>query len=99
MLLGFTVIAAFIGLIPGGHFILIPMEIYLVYSTSKKYDAFNFLEFIVMSGVLIAATTFLGGLATFLHVIPVIGQLANSIVAAGVMYGIGYTAEDHYSKK
>ena len=99
MIVTFTIIAAIIGLVPGGHFILIPMEIFLVYRISQNHNAFDFLQFIVMTGVLIAATGFLGGLASFLHVIPVIGQLANSIVAAGVMYFIGSTAENYYSKK
>ena len=95
----FTIVAAFVGLIPGGHFILIPMEIYLVYRIAQNHNEFDFLQFIVMSGVLIAATGFLGGLASFLHTIPIFGQISNSIEAAGVMYFIGNTAENYYSKK
>lgn len=99
MVTAFTVVAFLVGFIPLGSFILIPMEVYLVYAISKKHDAFDFLHFIVITGVLIAASGFLKGLASFLHAAPVFGQFANSIVAAGVMFAIGKTAEDYYSKK
>ena len=98
-----TVALAFIGavvaFIPGGAFLLIPMELFLLYSIMKKYNAFDFIPFIGLSAALICVSGFLKGLAFFLNGIPIIGQLANSFVAFAFIMAIGYMAEDHYKKR
>lgn len=99
MVVVFAIIGAVLGFVPGGSFIMIPMEIFLVYSIQKKYDAFDFVTFILLAGALGACSIFLKGLASFLHVIPLIGQFANSIVGAGFILIVGNLAEQHYASK
>lgn len=95
----YAIAGAAIGFFPGGTFILIPMEVYLIYRIAKKYNAFDLVPFIVMSAALVTIGGFLKGLAMSLHWLPVIGQLANSIVGGGFILIIGVVAEQHYAGK
>ncbi len=94
----FAIIAAVVGFIPGGSFILIPMEMILLWNISHKYGKFHFGEWLGFGEALWTISLVLIGLASILHINPLIGQLANSIVAAGAIYVIGKAAESHYSK-
>jgi hypothetical protein len=97
--MAFTIVAFFVGFIPMGSFVLIPAEMLLVYLILNKNDNFKLTEFAVICAVLATATTFLKGLAQLLHLIPVLGQITNSIIAAVVMYIIGSLAESHKPKQ
>jgi len=91
-------IGAIVGFVPGGSFILIPMEVFLLYKIISKYNAFHLGEFLGLAAALIGLSTFLKGLATFLHPIIIIGQIANSLVAFFFIIAFGYMADQHYSK-
>src|SRR5271168_3993304 len=97
MILTFALIGAVLGFVPGGSFLLIPMEVYLLYSIMTKYNAFDWMPFLGTAGFLCAVSVTLKGLATFLHGIPGVGQVANSLVAFSFIMALGNLAERHYS--
>jgi hypothetical protein len=99
MVLMFAWIGAVIALVPGASFILIPMEIILLYQIASKHNAFELAPFLAMTAALVTISAFLKGLATFLHAIPIFGQIANSLVAFGFIYIVGLLAERHYSNR
>jgi len=94
----YAIAGAAIGFIPGGSFLLIPMEVYLLYQIATRHNAFAPVPFLAMAAALVTISTFLKGLATFLHALPVLGQFANSIVAGGFILIMGSAAEQHYSR-
>jgi hypothetical protein len=98
MILAFALIGAVVGFFPGGSFLLIPMEVYLLYKICTKHKAFDFPMFFLVAAALIGVSAFLKGLATFLQAIPVIGQFANSLVAFGFIVAFGNIAEHYYSR-
>lgn len=95
----FAIAGAVVGFIPGGSFILIPMEVYLIYQIARRHNAFEPLPFVAMAAALVTISGFLKGLATFLHALPLIGQVANSVVAGGFILIVGTAAEQYYSRK
>lgn len=99
MVLTFAWIGAVIAFIPGASFILIPAEVLLIYKIASKYNAFEFFPFITMTAALVTISAFLKGLATFLHTLPVFGQIANSLVAFGFISVVGLLAEQYYAKR
>jgi hypothetical protein len=99
MVLTLAWIGAAVAFVPGASFILIPMEVFMVYRIASKHNAFEFGPFIVMTAAVVSISVFLKGLATFLHALPVIGQLANSLVAFGFIFVLGLLAERHYSSR
>ena len=95
----FALIGGVVALIPGASFILIPMEVFLIYQIAAKHNAFEFGPFIVMTAALVTISAFLKGLATFLHALPIIGQIANSFVAFGFIMVVGLLAEQYYANR
>ena len=95
----FAVIGALVAFFPGASFTLIPMEVFLVYKIARKHNAFDFTAFITMMSALVLISGFLKGLATFLQVLPLIGQFANSIVAASFIIVLGLLAEQFYASR
>lgn len=99
MTFAFALIGALVAFIPGASFILIPMEVFLVYKIASSHNAFEFGPFIVMTAALVTISTFLKGLATFLHGVPILGQFANSLVAFCFILVIGVLAEQYYASR
>jgi hypothetical protein len=99
MVFVFAIIGAIVAFFPGASFILIPMEVFLIYKIARRHNAFDFPIFIVMMAALMPISGFLKGLATFLQVIPVIGQIANSLVAFGFIIAVGLLAEQFYANR
>lgn len=97
MIFKFAVFGGLVAFIPGASFILIPLELHIVYKIADKYNSFELFPFIMMSAAIISISFFLKGLASFLHPFPIIGQFANSIVAFGFILILGRLAEKHYS--
>jgi hypothetical protein len=93
MVLTFALIGAAVAIIPGASFLLIPMEVYLLYRIMMKYNAFDWMPFLGTAGAICAISATLKGLALFLSWIP----LANSVVAFGFIFAIGTLADQHYS--
>jgi hypothetical protein len=99
MVLKFALLGAVVALIPGAAFILIPMELFMLYQIAGKHNAFEMAPFLGMSAALVTISVFLKGLATFLHLIPGLGQIANSLVAFGFISVVGTLAEQYYSNR
>jgi hypothetical protein len=99
MIFGFAVLGAVVALIPGASFLLIPMEVFLLYKVATRYNAFEFSNFLGWAVALVGVSTALKGLASLLHVIPVVGQITNSIIAFSFIMLIGNLAEKHYSTR
>jgi hypothetical protein len=99
MILAFATIGGVVAFIPGASFILIPMELIMLYKIATKYNAFEFFPFIIMAGTLVTISLFLKGLAAFLYPVPVIGELANSLVAFGFIFVVGMLADKYYANR
>jgi hypothetical protein len=99
MILTFALIGAVVALFPMASFILIPMEVALLYQIASKYNAFELGPFLAMTAALVTISTLLKGLASILHFIPVFGQVANSLVAFGFISLVGTLAERHYANR
>jgi len=55
-------------------------------------------EFLGLATLLAGVSFVLKGAATFLHVIPVFGQIANSAVAFFFIQFVGSLADTHYHR-
>lgn len=98
MIFAFALIGAVVGFIPGGSFLLIPMEVCLLYRIMNKHNAFDWMPFFGTAAMLCGVSAVLKGLASLSQAVPVIGQIANSLVAFGFIMAFGTLAEQHYSK-
>jgi hypothetical protein len=92
----YVVIGALVALFPLASFVLIAVEVVMVYQIAKSHNAFHLGDLIWFCSVMVIVSLFLKFLATWLHLIPGIGQLANSIVAGGFIYFVYDVADTHY---
>jgi len=101
MILKFAFVGALVALVPvpGVSFVLIPMEIFLLYKIMKKYNAFEVPTFVAAGTGLVAASAFLKAMASWLYLIVGLGSLANALVAFGFIMAFGGLAEHHYASK
>ncbi len=101
--MGFVFLLALIGavvaFIPGASVILIPMEIFMVYKIANSHNAFELGLFIAMSVGIVTISVTLKGLALLLDIIPVVGEIANSLVAFMFIVCLGFIAETYYRGK
>ena len=92
----YVAIGAVIALFPMASYVLIAVEVVMVYQIAKSYDAvrvFDLVWFCTKMGFLSLVLKFL---ATWLHIIPLVGQVANSLVAGGFIYFVYDVADSHY---
>jgi hypothetical protein len=93
----YALIAGFLGVIPGSPFLLILLDVWIIYEAACRYDVSAFGE--IASYLTLA--TFIGfvlkGFANFLHAIPLVGQLANAIVAGVYTYFLYNVVDTHFS--
>lgn len=99
MKFAYAFVAALMGLIPGAALLLILLEIGMFYHICHKHKAPVLGEGLALAGGLIAVSFLLKGLAQFLHVIPILGQMANSLVAFAVVLGLGFIFENYAEKR
>ncbi|MEI7870152.1 MAG: hypothetical protein WCI11_19890 [Candidatus Methylumidiphilus sp.] len=93
---GYVLIAGVLGFLPGIAFGLILVEVYMVFGIAHGYGVDNTGEialFCFKAGVISAA---LKAVAHALHFAPVIGQIANSIVAIVFVVILYNIADSHY---
>lgn len=95
----FASIGAVVALFPGASFILIPMELLMLYLISDKYNAFELPPFLAMGAAIVTISAFLKILSSFLHAVPLLGQAANAFVAFCFISVVGFLAEKYYSGK
>jgi len=79
-------------------FVLIGLEVIMVYQVAKKHDAVRVDDLVWFCGKMVIISFFLKFFAAWLHFIPLLGQIANSAVAAGFLYLVFDIATAHYSK-
>lgn len=94
-ILVYAIVGAVVALIPFASFLLVIMELIMLHQIARQHGknlgggyAFG----------LVAVSGLLKGLATLLHTIPVIGQIANSLVAFGFILLLGKAAESAFSE-
>ena len=94
----YVTIGALIALFPLASFVLIAVEVVMVYKIAKSHDAVYVGDLVWFCSIMVTVSLVLKFLAAWLHLIPVVGQIANSIVAAAFIYFVYDVAESHYSK-
>ncbi len=92
----YVAIGALVALIPMASFALIGLEVVMIYQIAKSRDAVSVSDLAWFCARIIAMSFFLKILVAWLHFIPVVGQIANSLVAAGFIYFVYNVAEFHY---
>lgn len=93
----YALVAGCLGLLPGIAFALILVEVHMIFGIAHGYVIDNAGEiafFCFKAGAISAA---LKAAAHALHVVPVIGQVANSIVAIAFVVVLYNIADSHYS--
>lgn len=99
MIFGFAAIGALVAFIPGASFVLIPLELIMLYLIADKNNAFELPPFLAMGAGIATMSAFLKGLASLLHILPGVGQIANSLVAFAFIAVVGALAEKYYGGK
>ena len=93
----YILIAAVLGFIPFAAYLLVPMEAWMIFDIAHGYGVDNTAEivfFCIKAGVVSA---FLKTVAHLIHLAPVVGQVANSIVAVVFIVALYNVADSHYS--
>jgi hypothetical protein len=98
MKLAYVLLGAIVALFPFASFLLVGIEVLMVFQISKKHDAVNVLDLAWFCLCMILVSVFLKFIALWLHAIPVLGQISNSLVAAGFIYFVYDVADAHYAK-
>jgi hypothetical protein len=91
-------IGALVALFPMASFVLIALEVIMVFQIAKSHDAVHIGDIIWFCSVMFVVSLFLKFLAAWLNLFPIIGQIANSVVAAGFIYFVYEVADAHYKK-
>jgi uncharacterized membrane protein len=95
---GFAAIGAVVAFIPFASYLLIFLELYLLYKIVTCYGELQVPTFAAVATGLVAASVTLKSLALTLNVFVGTGQIANSLVAFGFIVAFGLLAQHHYSK-
>lgn len=69
----------------------------MVYQIAKSYDAVHIGDLVWFCSKMVVLSVVLKFLATWLHIIPLVGQVANSLVAAAFIYFVYDVADSHYA--
>ena len=94
----FVGIGAVVALFPMASFVLIALEVIMVFQIAKSHDAVHLGDIVWFCSIMVVVSLVLKFLAAWLHLIPIIGQIANSLVAAGFIYFVYEVADAHYKK-
>ena len=96
MKLVYVVIGALIALFPMASFVLVAVEVIMVYQIAKSYNAVYVGDLVWFCSKMVIISFFLKFLAAWLHFIPLLGQIANSLVASAFIYFVYDIADSHY---
>jgi hypothetical protein len=91
-------IGAFVALFPMASFVLLALEVVMVYQIAKSHDAVHIGDLAWFCSVMVIISLVLKFLAAWLHLMPIIGQVANSLVAACFIFFAYDVADSHYKK-
>lgn len=91
-------LGALVALFPMASFVLLALEVAMVFYIAKSHDAVYVGDLFAFCTVMGIVSLVLKFIAAWLHLIPVIGQVSNSVVAALFIFFIYDLADAHYSK-
>jgi hypothetical protein len=94
----FVAIGAFIALFPMASFVLIALEVVMVYLIAKSHDAVELADIVWFCSKMVILSLVLKFIAAWAHMIPIIGQFANSLVAGIFIYFVYEITDSHYKK-
>jgi hypothetical protein len=94
----YVALGAVVALFPLASFILIAIEVAMVFQIAKKHDAVHLGLIVWFCTVMVPVSFVLKFIAAWLHFIPIIGQVSNSAVAAGFIYFVYEIADAHFGK-
>lgn len=92
----YIIIAGALGLFPGISYFLIIMETWMIFNVAHGYQIDNTGEIVFWCTVSAVVSAVLKTVAHTLHLAPVVGQIANSIVAMLFVAGVYTWADSHY---
>jgi hypothetical protein len=92
----YVIIGALIAIFPMASYVLIAVEVVMVYQIAKSYNIVNLGDLLWFCSKMVIISLFLKFLASWLHFIPLVGQVANSLVAGGFIYFVYDIADSHY---
>src|ERR1700679_1478050 len=75
---GFAAVGAVVALVPLASYLLIPMEVYLLYKITTRYRDLDVPSFAGVALALVTGSAFLKSVAALLNVVVGLGQIANS---------------------
>jgi hypothetical protein len=93
----YVVIAGLFGLAPGISYLLILMEAWMIFSIAHSHNVDNTGEIFVFCVYAAVISAVLKSVAHLLHLAPVIGQIANSLVAMVFVFALYNIADSHYA--
>lgn len=86
----------FIALFPMASFVLLALEVVMVFQIAKKHDKVDVGDLAWFCSIMFVVSLFLKFFAAWLHLFPIIGQFANSLVAIGFILFVYEVADAHY---
>jgi len=101
MILAFAALGALIAGVPfpGSSFLLLPMEVLLLYLIMRRYNAFEARAFAGAATVLAGASICLKSFALWLYDAGGLGYIADPLVAYVFILAFGRLAKHHYAAK
>jgi hypothetical protein len=92
----YILIALVLGFVPGIAYGLILVESYMIFDIAHGYgvDSTGEIVFFCFKAGVVSAV--LKTVAHAIHLVPIIGQVANSLVAAVFVFGLYNVADSHY---
>jgi hypothetical protein len=94
----YVIIGALAALVPFASYGLIALEVIMVYQIAKSHNVVHLWDIVWFCSIMVTVSFFLSSLAIWMHMIPIIGQIANSIVAGGFIFFVYDLADTHYKK-
>jgi hypothetical protein len=91
-------IGAFVAFWPLASFVLIALEVLMVFRIAKSHNAVYLADLVWFCTILGVVSAVLKFIAAWLHAIPIIGQISNSLVAATFIFFVYDVADSHYAK-
>ena len=93
----YVVIAGILGFFPGVAYALILMESWMIFSIAHSHNFDNVQDIIWYCGVSAVLSAALKSVAHVFHLMPLVGQIGNSVVAMLYVVALYSVAESHYS--
>jgi Na+/H+ antiporter NhaD/arsenite permease-like protein len=93
----YVVVASVLGFLPGVSYLLILIETWMIFSIAHSHHIDNTGEIFLFCVAAGAISATLKTVAHALHLAPVIGQIANSLVAMAFVFALYQVADAHYA--